>query len=427
LRLILVILAFNIMIIIHELGHFLFAKLFKVHVKEFSLFVGPKIWAKQYGETVYTLRTIPIAAYVKMEGEEEQSDREDAYNKKPVWQRILIILGGPMANILSALVAIAIVFSLTTVDTTKISFIENGSPADVAGLLEGDRIISYDGRRTYTPMDFLIYAYFDREKPVNLQIDRNGEKKELTFQPASNIKTYLIGASFSIDKGAVIQGINPGSPAQIEGLEIGDEILTIEGVEVENLVEIRQNIAKSQGSPVEILVRRGVEKEFSVTITPTEQIEDMVLGLRFSSEEMAFFPALKQAGYFVTSSVKNVGYTIRLLTTQKAKITDMSGPIGIVATMNAVVSKSEGLKELIIDLLDIFAMISIAIGATNLIPFPPLDGSKLVFLGVEAIIRRPVPIKVEAAISMVGMALLLLLVVFITYADLTKLISGVFS
>jgi regulator of sigma E protease len=415
------------MIIIHELGHFLFAKLFKVHVKEFSLFVGPKIWAKKYGETVYTLRTIPIAAYVKMEGEEEQSDRDDAYNKKPVWQRILIILGGPMANILSALVAIAIVFTLTSVDTTKISYIEEGSPAFEAGLLEGDRILSYDGRRTYTPTDFLIYSYFNRAEPVNLQVDRNGERRDLRFQPASDVKSYLMGASFVIDEGAIIQGITPQAPADLTGLKVGDEILSIDGQAVENIVDIRQNIAQGEGNPVEILVRRDLEEDFTVTLTPVEQLEEMVIGLRFSSEEMSFFPALKHSGYYVFSSVKNVGYTIRLLTSGKAKVTDMSGPIGIVATMNAVVSRSVGVKELAIDLLDIFAMISIAIGATNLIPFPPLDGSKLVFLGVEAIIRKPVPVQVEAAISMVGMALLLLLVVFITYADITKLFSGVFS
>lgn len=329
-----------------------------------------------------------------------------------------------MANMLSALVAIAIVFTWTTVDTTRISSVEEGSPAYEAQLLEGDRILSFDGKRTFTPTDFLINAYFSQKETVPLEVDRGGERVELSFQPLRNYKTYVMGASFPPDTGTTVEELTPGFPAQEAGLKVGDRVIAVDDVAVSSIQEIRNQVNAKAGEPIELLVQRKTGEEERLSITPLENVQEMVLGFRFSMEEVSFLPALKHSVFYVWSGVKNVGVSLKLLTTGQAKTSDLSGPIGIVATMTEVVSQSVGVKELTVDLLDIFAMISIAIGATNLIPFPPLDGSKLVLLGVEAIIRRPVPMKVEAALSLVGMALLLVLVVMITISDIGKVITS---
>jgi regulator of sigma E protease len=425
-KLLLVILAFNLMILIHELGHFLMAKLFRVKVLEFSLFVGKKIWSRQYGDTVYSLRTIPIAAYVKMEGEEEHAEGMTSYSSKPIWQRVLIILGGPLANILSAVLAIAIVFSVRDVDITKIAHVEDESPAAISGLQVGDRVLSYNGKRTHTPSDFFMYAYFNKEEPVYLDIERNKERKSLVFAPQTNRRVYLMGAVFHTQKGTFVEEVTPGSPAMNEGILPGDEILTMNGQRVLDFAQIKDVIQSSEGNPIIIELMRG-DDEIRLALTPRVHTEEMYLGLVFQRQKLSFFPAIRHAGIFVYSNVRNVGYTLNLLTSRKAKVTDMSGPLGIVAVMNSVVNRSVGFGDLALDLLDIFAIISIAIGATNLIPFPPLDGSKLVFLGIESVFKKPIPIKIEAGISMVGMTLLMLLALFVTYGDITKIFTGFFS
>ncbi len=501
-RLILVLLAFSLIIMIHELGHFLFAKLFKVYVQEFSMFVGPKIWSKKIGETVYSLRTIPIGAYVKMEGEESESDREDSYGKKKVWQRLLIILGGPLANIASALLVIAIVFSLTAVDTTRIESVEDASPAYEAGLEPGDEIVRFDGRRIFTPADFSMDAYFNREKPVDVDIRRDGEEQRVNFKSKN---AYVIGISLGnyesnvitsvpnevqemgidlqsedkivkvfgenventfdissrvIDSGeqdveitvermdgqvdvlidrnllatlgfeetnqTKILDVSDGSPAMKAGIEPGDIVLEVNGEVVSGFNDIVSILNQTGGEPVEILLIRDDERK-TVSVTPRADEMNMYIGLQFARDDVGFVSAIQYAGFFVYSNIRNVGYTINLLFTRQASVSDMSGPIGIVAVMNAVVSQGIDFGEILFSLLEIFALISIAIGAFNLIPFPPLDGSKVAFLAFEAITKKAVPVKFEAVLSMVGMSLLLILMVFVTYADVGRLMSGFFS
>lgn len=501
-RLILVLLAFNFIIMIHELGHFLFAKLFKVYVHEFSMFVGPKIWSKKIGETVYTLRTIPIAAYVKMEGEEQESDREDSFGKKKVWQRLLIILGGPLSNIASALLVIAIVFSFTAVDTTRIVNVDEGSPAYQAGLEPGDEIIRFAGRRIFTPADFSMDAYFNREIPVVLDIRRNEREKSVKFESKN---AYVIGISLGNYESNIITSVPSEFNEKGYDLKSGDEIVKVFQEPVENTFDISSKILDSGKQNIEITVQRLDErfdimidrnllgtlnfKEIGqakildvlqdspameagikpgdivtqineesvsgfgdvvkmvnlfgqdsidlsiirddeikvITVTPVEDEMNMYIGLQFARDEVGFASAIKHSGFFVYSNIRNVGYTINLLFTKQASISDMSGPIGIVAVMNAVVNQGIDIGEVLFSLLEIFSLISIAIGTFNLIPFPPLDGSKVVFLAFEAITNRAVPVKFEAALSMVGMTLLLILMAFVTYADLGRLMSGFFN
>lgn len=416
------------MIIIHELGHFLFARLFKVYVQEFSLFIGPKIWSKKFGDTVYSLRTIPIAAYVKMEGEEEYSESELAYNKKPVWQRALIVFGGPLANLLSAYLVLLVLFSIKPIDTTQIERIAEDSPAIQAGFQVGDEIIRYDGNKTYSPRDVFLLAYAERSEEAVVTVKRNEELITLNFKPIVDRKTYVMGAQFDVSgKKMLVLAATPNSPAAEAGLKPGDHILSIDGTEVFDILDIRDAVQKSNGNPMEIILERGQEQQ-TLQIKPVERNEQIYLGLGFTTKKLDnIFQAVGPSFTFVYSNVKNVVYTLQLLTSQKAQLTDLSGPVGIVANMNAVVSQSEGAKEVFVNLLDIFAFISIAIGATNLIPFPPLDGSKLVFLGIEGIIRRPVPVKVEALISTVGMTLLLALVFVVTFSDIRRVLTGFFN
>jgi regulator of sigma E protease len=132
------IIAFNIIVIAHELGHFLVAKKMGIKVLEFSLFIGPKLFSIERGGTTYSLRLFPIMAYVKLEGEEEESDSESSFNKKPKRARALTILGGPLTNLLLALVLLTAVYSINGYESTQLRYVAEDSPAAKAGLQAGD-------------------------------------------------------------------------------------------------------------------------------------------------------------------------------------------------------------------------------------------------------------------------------------------------
>ena len=141
-NLVMAILAFNIIVIVHELGHFLIAKRMGINVLEFSLFVGPKIFSFERGGTTYSLRLFPVMAYVKMEGEEEESNSESSFNKKPKYARALTVLGGPLANLLLALVLLTAFYSISGYESTQISVVAENTAAARAGLQAGDKINS---------------------------------------------------------------------------------------------------------------------------------------------------------------------------------------------------------------------------------------------------------------------------------------------
>ena len=169
-------LAFNIIVIVHELGHFIVAKKSGIKVLEFSLFIGPKIFSIQRGETMYSLRLIPIIAYVKMEGEEEESEDERSFNKKPMHIRALTTVGGPLANLLLAVVLLTVLFSIQGYSTTAISRVSDKSAAMQAGIRPGDKIISYDGKRVLMPLDLVQFLYITKGAPTQIEYVRDGEK-----------------------------------------------------------------------------------------------------------------------------------------------------------------------------------------------------------------------------------------------------------
>lgn len=427
-KLLLTILAFNLMIIIHELGHFLVAKYFNVNVKEFSLFVGPKIFSKKFGETIYSLRTLPIAAYVKMEGEEEQSESDRSYNSKTVWQRGLIILAGPLANILSAVIAIAIFYSLTGVNTLKVSTVEKGGPAEIAGIQVGDNLIEYAGKSTYTQDDFLIYTNIKPGIDADIKVERGDKILPLQIKPISEFKDFIIGAGFKDSNNAKIESLGDNLPAKTAGLLVGDVITQIDDKKIKTFEELKKAVNEKNGDVITVIIsRNGVERP-AIEIKPIERsYKGAYTGLTFSKEEATPLSVMKYSILFAYSNTKNVPYTIKSLFTGDVKINQLMGPVGIVASINSAVSQSIDYTEILINLLGIFALISVAIGATNLVPFPALDGSKIVLLILEGIRRKPIPVEKEAAISMVGIAVLMIFAIFVTYADVNRVLTGFFK
>ncbi|MDF1577842.1 MAG: RIP metalloprotease RseP [Desulfurivibrionaceae bacterium] len=210
------IIVLGLLIIVHEFGHFILAKLFNVKVLKFSIGFGPKMFGRRYGETEYLISAFPLGGYVKMFGEQRDEEipareEERSFSAKPVWQRFCIVAAGPVSNLLFAVFLFFMIFAIaglpTPVDNTVIGAVTAASPAETAGLKAGDRIISINGKKTDEWMEVANLIANSEGKPVELLIERQGERLAITghpdFTPSRNIfgeeieKRYMLGISRS--------------------------------------------------------------------------------------------------------------------------------------------------------------------------------------------------------------------------------------
>ena len=429
-NLIVAFLAFNIIVIVHELGHFIAAKKLGIKVLEFSLFLGPKIFSIQRGDTMYSLRLIPIIAYVKLEGEEEVSDSGTSFSNKPKYARALTAFGGPFANLLLAVVVLTVYFAILGYSTTAINRVAENSPATEAGIHPGDKIVSYEGKRTYLPLDVIQFLYVSKGDPAKVEYTRAGEMFSGTLKPiiipaATSPKLGVSLGSQNDADSNIIMALSPDLPAQKMGLLVGDRIVQLNGTKIETASELVEFVSKNGTNPIAVKVERGAS-QVSVEITPvavkTQEMYD--IGLEFASKKGGIIDSLGESVVFTYSIVRSTGYSLVWLITGKAKLNEMMGPIGMVSTIGSVVEQAPNIFEMLLSLMYITSMFSIALGATNLLPLPMLDGGRLALIGVEAIRGKPISQEKEAYISMVGFVLIILLGIYAAYNDIVRIVTG---
>ncbi len=341
------ILFFGLIIAIHELGHFLSAKLFGVKVNEFSLGMGPAIFKKQKGETKYSLRCLPIGGYVSMEGEDDSSEDERAFcNKKP-WKKFIIVAAGAIMNLILGFLFVVILTSMDDlIGTTQIhSFYENATSAQY-GLQVGDEIKEINGMHIFSSRDISYAMLRDDDGIYDMVVKRDGEK-----------------------------------------------------VKLEDVHFDRKTDENGNSTIIYDFIIVGVEK------TPLNVITT--------------------AAKDTVSIARLVWLTLFDLVTGHYGINDLSGPVGTVSIIADVTSEAASSGAGFDTIVYIMALISINVGVFNLLPIPALDGGRLFFILIEMIRRKPVPAKYEGYVHAAGMALLILLMVVITFNDIKNLITGV--
>lgn len=422
--------AFNVIVVVHELGHFLAAKKFGIKVLEFSLFIGPKLYSIQHGETMYSIRLIPIMAYVKMEGEEEASESERAFNNKPKYARALTAFGGPLANLLLAAILLTIVFSIQGYETTKINKVEMDSPASAADIRQNDKIISYDGKRIYMPFDVMQFLYVSKGKTTEIEFLRDGEKisKKLIPGKIPEQTGYKLGVGMSTESSEnsnVIRSLTPGYPAEKTGLLPGDRIIRLNNTEIASGSDLVAFVTKNGEKEIKVTaLRNGAEVNVNIIPFPEKIPEQYYLGIDFQMAKGGIFDSFRQSAVFSYSIVRSVIYGLVWLIKGEVPLNQMMGPIGMVSTISTAVQQGPNLMAKLVYLFQMTALISIALGATNLIPFPMLDGNRLLLIGLEAIRKKPIKPEKEAFISMVGFVLIILIAIYAAFNDIMRLIKG---
>lgn len=407
------IIVLSVVATIHEFGHFLFAKLFKMTVNEFSIGFGPKIFSKEYKGTKYSLRWILFGGYVAIEGEEGDSEDENAFNKKPCWQRIIVLVAGVLFNAILATVLFLGTNMVSPTFGTKISGIYENGAAYVAGLREGDVITKIEDKVTHIYQDVALYNKTDK-KDVTVEYLRDGKTYKTLVKDAVKKIGYM-GVYFEATKldenGNVlsyVQVVEPGMPAASK-IKAGDKILKVNDKETKLSIDVISEISANAEKEVKILVLRD-GKEVEVKLVPATKLS-FDLGLSNFAEEKT---TVKTAFYKSISTISQIVGSYVDLFRGKVKVNQLSGIVGI----GEMVSRTEGIAEF----LSMMAMISLAVGIANILPFPPLDGGKVVLVLIEWITKKKVPEKVELILSYIGLGLLLALTVFVTINDIIRVV-----
>lgn len=336
---IIAILVFSFLIFFHELGHFLTAKWAGIRVNEFSIGMGPALFSFGKKETKYSIRLLPIGGYVSMEGEDEDSQDDRAFNKAPVLKRILVVAAGALMNILLGLIIMIVLTSQQSlIGTTTIAAFEEGAVSNQS-LQINDEILKINGMRTRIDNDVLFGLLRDQDGVMDITVRRDGEVIELK--------------------------------------------------------DVRFEMPEAEDGSSQIF-----------------------LDFKVYGEEKTFFNTIGYAFNWTGSVVKMVVYSFLDLVTGQFQLNQLAGPVGVTAAIGE--SAAAGGSSLLL----MVGFITINLGIMNILPLPALDGGRLVFLLIELVRRKPVPAKYEGYVHFAGFVLLMLLMVVVTFGDITRLFGG---
>lgn len=415
------VLALSFIIMVHELGHFMAAKAVGIKILEFSIFMGPKLFSFERKGTIYSIRAIPIGGFVAMEGEEKDVDSDTSYSRMPAWKKIIAVTAGPVANFIFALVILFILFlsSGYALDTNTV--VDPSGAAWQAGIRDGDEIISVDGRKVYDPLDLTVLLYTVEGREIEVEYRRDGEKFAATAVPEQiGGDRYMINF-IPLEESNVVGQIEEDSNGYTAGLREGDEITLINGKPVFNRNDIDSAMRFSTGEPITLSVNRD-GNDLAFTFDPVFQSipEYYDLGIYYEGSPTNIFTALKHAVGFSISTLRAVLLSLVWLITGAVKFREMMGPVGIVTTIGSTIQQ-DTFKLFIINLANMMAFISLNLGLMNLIPFPALDGSKIVIHTIEGIRKKPFPMEKTAWITVAGFVLLMTLLLFATFNDIMRI------
>jgi regulator of sigma E protease len=401
--------ALCIVAVIHEFGHFLLAKLFKTQVNEFSIGFGPKIVQKKRKDTMYSLRWLPLGGYVAIEGEGEVSDNPNSFNKKNTLQKIVILLAGATFNaILAVIIFLAISMSYQT-GTTEITEFTKGSVLSTLGLKPSDVITKINGEKVSIAEDLLNQKYTENQV-TEIEYVRNSKTYTVTTKDAVKDIGYM-GVMFKTVDNVVtnqVDMLDSGKAATNVDIKEGDKIVEIDGTKTTNAENIVSIVRNSAGKEITLTIDRNGQSITKKLTPDTKKLFD--LGIYSTKSVDTTLDLAWKKSYNNVATI--VGSYIDLFK-GKVKVTDMSGIVGI----GQVVSKTSGFVEY----LNLLGILSLAIGVANIMPFPPLDGGKIVIVLCEGIIRKKLPLKAEAVISYIGFGLLIILAIFVTYNDILRI------
>ena len=342
------ILILSFMIFIHELGHYMSARWIKAEIKEFSVGMGPKLWGYRSKKTniMYAVRAVPVGGALTLVGEDENSDSKNAFFRKPVWQRFVMIVSGSLMNLALGFVIMSVIVSGTeSYLSTRIQRFGAASTSNTqGGLVEGDEVLKINSKRINVYYDLAYALMREGSEPVNVTVMRDGSR------------------------------------------------LVIENVKFPSVTE-----------------------------------DGMTFGLvdfRVEEDKKTAGTVVKQAFYQSAGTVNMVWTSFFDLITGRYGVEQLSGPVGITQVIGNSAREAAEDRARGGGFLFLLAVMTINLGIFNLAPLPALDGGRIVFLVIELARRKPLKPEYEGYVHLAGFAMLILLIIVVTYRDVMQLITG---
>jgi regulator of sigma E protease len=421
----------GVMIIIHELGHYWAAVLCNVKVEQFSLGFGPRLFGFKIGETDFRFSAILFGGYVKMLGQDDLSvdpgtnPDPRSFMNKPRWQRLIIIAAGPAMNILLAVVLLAGLFMyqfpkvMNADGPAVVGHVEKGSPAALAGVLEGDTILAFDGVKNPTWEDVVVKELTGAGKVFPLEVKRGESLLKLNVTPKTDEKTQVGYAGWREQSEIRIKLILKGFDAEKVGLMPGDVVISVNNTPVRSLTKLVEIVKESNGKAVELIYERANQRN-KVSVQPkfNEAEKRWMIGIQLEPKYVvvALGPgeALQQSVKYNLRSATMIFDYLKGVVQMRLSPKQFEGPVGI-ARMAA-----DAAKEGVGDFVSLMSMVSLNLAIFNLLPIPVLDGGGILVLLVEMIRRRDLSLQLKERVLQVGLAFLLMMVVFVLYNDISK-------
>ena len=431
-----IVFVFGILVLIHELGHFLAAKWMGVRVERFSIGFPPRLFGKKIGDTDYCIGAIPLGGYVKMSGMVDESLDQNItgadyeFNSKPVWKRVIIITAGVVMNLFLAIFILTMVNFINgeeIIPTTEIGFVGKDGIAQKIGFEVGDKIVAIQGKSVYSWNDIQNEFIRHLSENISFQVIRSDDTVNLIYRKEWFREKNAEMLDISWMPQAMVGRVISETPAEKAGLQRGDEIIVINDTPIANWIEMTKIIQDHPGKEITIeYLRKGAA--YSVTLIPESQeatdstgaaisVGKIGIGQYFEINELSFPESIVRGvkGTFTLLSlnIKGLWWVISGI---KPASEVIGGPIMIAKlAQDAAAAGWDRLWSLT-------AALSAILAFFNILPIPALDGGHLAFLLVEGVTGKPVSMRIRLLVQQIGMAILLILIVFIFYIDIQRLL-----
>lgn len=424
----------GVLILIHEIGHFVSAKLVGIRVEEFGIGIPPRLFGIRRGGVLYSINLLPIGGFVRVLGEDGKSFSPDSMQSKPKLQRALFFAAGSLMNFLLAFVLMIVLVGARgeTSSRAYITGIQPDSPAAQTAWQAGDRIISIDGQSVSSVSQVIDRINTRAGEPVSVVVQRGDQQIESTVTPRvdpppgeGKVGIQLDDALRALIK---VDSVTPDSAASQAGLQPGDIIKSIAGVNIEDAISYRYTILNHSGETIPFVVSRdGRDVTLQYTVASTSnaqgQLNSGITATQdFIMRTVAWWKVVPQGIKQTLVTLNQMFHGLVLLIRGDVPIQGIAGPIGMGQLTSEVIKASSA--PVWATLANIMVLLSLNLAVLNLLPFPALDGGRLMFVAIETVRGKKVPPEKEGVVHFVGLVILLLFMLVVAFADVNRIISG---
>ncbi len=438
----------GVMILVHELGHYWAARFFDVKVDTFSFGFGPRLFGFRRGETDFRFSLILFGGYVKMAGDyvntgSEQTAEDSAADPrslyaKPRWQRMIIAFAGPAINIV---LAIALLTGLYMVRyermplpaDPRVGFLTADGAAAKAGIHEGDQVVQIDDKTDPTWEDVVYKEIGNARRPFEVWVVRNGERMHFTITPVLEEKLGVGYAGWGPETDVEVATVVDGMDAQRAGIRPGDILVSADGIPLRSTSKLHDLTKDANGKPVELVYSRGTAvakgqpeqvQQFHATVKPTWKNADgqerWLIGVQLEPrKDVVALPATEA---FTESMRKNSQSAKLIFKFLEGIVERRMSPKTLEGPIRIAQFAGDAAREGPASFFDLMSAVSLNLAVFNLLPVPILDGGVMLLLLVEMLLRRDLDLRVREAVVRVGFVFLMMVVVFVLYNDISKIL-----